>query len=89
MAVQKLQAVVIGEKVYIGGGLIDKEFIENALQVFQYDPTVDEWNHLPLHHVVDFAMAQFMGHLITVGGVIPYCNSFTGKVYHFRGGSRD
>ena len=80
---EKLQAVVIGEKVYMGGGLTTHEFIENALQVFQYDPSRNEWNHLPFHHVIFFAMAQFMGNLITVGGMELY-TTITGKVYRFK-----
>ena len=84
------QAVVIGEKVYVGGGLThdddeeeeegkdeddgdDEEEGDNshlAKQVFQYDPSQDEWSHLPPHRVIWFAMVQFMGHLITVGGGI-------------------
>ena len=81
---QKLQAVVIGEKVYMGGGLTDYEFTENALQVFQYDQSGDEWSRLPPHHVIYFALAQFKGNLITVGGMIPYSGSITGKVYYFK-----
>ena len=34
-------------------------------------------------------MAQFMGNLITVGGVIPYSTSFTGKVYYFKEQSQE
>ena len=60
----QLQGIVIGEKVYMGGGFADSK---NAVQVFQYDPSGDEWSHLPPHHVEGFAMAQFEGSLITVG----------------------
>ena len=35
-----------------------------------------------------FAMAQFMGHLITVGGGIPDGGGVTGKVYRFKGQSQ-
>ena len=76
------QAVVIGEKVYIGGGVTDNEFIENALQVFQYDPSGDEWSRLPPSQTVYFAMAQFKGNLITVGGMME--SGITGKVYRFK-----
>ena len=78
----------MGEKVYIGG-VTEREFIENILQVFQYDPSRDEWSRLPPHYVETFAMAQFKGNLITVGGVIPYSNSFTGEVYHFKEQSQE
>ena len=74
-------AVVIGEKVYIGG--VDTKNVEDDYQVFQYDSSKDEWNHLPLHHVFFFAMIQFKGNLITVGGWIPD-GGFTGKVHYFK-----
>ena len=63
------EVVVMGEKVYIGGGT------QNYSQVFQYNPSRDEWSCLPPCQVVGFGMAQFKGNLITVGGV-PF--SFTG-----------
>ena len=76
------QVVVMGEKVYIGGG--DTERGEDCKQVFQYDPSRNEWSRLPLHQVFYFAMVQFKGNLITVGGVLTYSNSITGKVYYFK-----
>ena len=78
VAMQKPQTVVMGEKVYVGGG--STECAEDRKQVFQYNLARDEWSRLPLHHVVWFAMTQFEGNLITVGGVIPYT---TGEVYYF------
>ena len=75
------QAVVMGEKVYVGGG--GSENVEDHNQVFQYDPSRDQWSRLPPHHVIFFAMAQFMGHLITVGGMTLPGGGVTGKVYHF------
>ena len=74
------QVVVMGDKVYIGGG--HTESIENRKQVFQYDPSRNGWSHLPPHHLVVFAMVQFKGNLITVGGGIPD-GGITGKVYRF------
>ena len=77
------QVVVMGEKVYTGGGATDNDEDE----VFQYDPSRDEWSRLPPHQVIFFAMVQFKGNLITVGGVIQTdhgsCN-YTGKVYRFK-----
>ena len=60
------QAVVMGEKIYLGGAT---ENDGDNHRVFQYDPSRDEWSRLPPCQVAAFAMAQFMGHLITVGGV--------------------
>ena len=75
------QAVMIWEKVYIGGGFTDSA--EDRKQVFQYDPSRDGWSHLPPHKVGWFAMAQFKGHLITLGG-IPLGAGVTDKMYRFR-----
>ena len=76
------QAVVMGEKVYIGGGGTERG--EDYKQVFQYDPSRNKWSRLPPHQVVYFVMVQFMGNLITVGGLLLYSKSITGKVYHFK-----
>ena len=77
------QAVMIGEKVYMGGGAMYTDNIEDNQQVFWYDPFTDEWNQLPPCLLVAFAMAQFMGSLITVGGSVPSVGA-VGKVYRFK-----
>jgi len=79
------QAVVIGEKVYIGGGITEKQ--DDEFHVFQYTSTRDEWSRLPPHTVCYFAMAQFTGKLITVGGMIH--SGATGKVYRFKEESQE
>ena len=56
----RLQAVVMGEKVYIGGGFTDSG-VQDEYRVFQYDPSRNGWRRLPPHRVVGFAMAQFEG----------------------------
>ena len=73
-----VQGVVMAEKVYMTVGITEND--EDYHRVFQYDPSGDEWSRLPLLKAIFFAMAQFEGSLITVGGWIPY-NSVTGKVY--------
>ena len=78
----KPQAVVMGEKIYVGGGTT--ESAGDRSQVFQYDLSHDQWSRLPPHQVRFFPMAQFMGHLITVGGKIPCGGDATGKVYRFK-----
>jgi len=78
-------AVVIGKMVYVGGGASRK--IEDRSLVFQYDPSSDEWSRLPPHHATLFAMAEFAGNLITVGGVLPGVGP-TGKVYRFKEASQ-
>ena len=74
------QAVVMREKVYVRGG--HPKSTKDRNQVFQYDPSQDEWSRLPPCQVMFFAMAQFMGNLITVGGRIAGGGA-TGKLYHF------
>ena len=81
------QAVVMGEKVYVGGGAPDK--YEGTFRVFQYNTTRDEWSRLPPHHVCFFAMTQFTGKLITVGGTTGSSSGVTGKVYRFREESQE
>jgi len=79
------QAVVMGEKVYVGGG-VTEEPVDN-FYVFQYTTTRDEWSCLPPHTVCFFAMDQFTGKLITVGGTIG--SGSTGKVYRFKEESQE
>ena len=73
----------MGEKIYVGGGVTEKEE-----EVFQYNTSQDEWSCLPPHHGVYFAMAQFARSLITVGGVISG-SGVTGKVYRFKEESQE
>jgi len=80
------QAVVVGEKVYVGGGLTEK--IGDRFHVFQYTTARDEWNRLPPHTVYIFAMAQYTAKIITVGGMIPGSGP-TGKVYCFKEESQE
>ena len=61
-----LQVVAIGEKVYTGGGA--KETKEDSTAVLMYDLAKDEWGRLPNHCVVLFALGEFQGNLISVGG---------------------
>ena len=82
------QAVVMGEKVYVGGG--ETEENHEYYAVFQYDLPRDEWSRLPPHHVCYFAMAQFRGHLITVGGEGAGGGvNITSKVYRFKEESQE
>ena len=57
--------------------------VEDNQQVFWYNPFTDEWNQLPPCLLVAFAMAQFRGSLITVGGSVPSVGA-VGKVYRFK-----
>ena len=77
----KAHAVMMGEKVYMGGGTTRK--VEYCNWVFQYDTSKDEWSCLPPCQTIYFAVAQFERNLITVGGLIPGVG-VTGKLYHFK-----
>ena len=76
----------MGEVVYVAGGLTEE--LEDSDHVFQYNTSQDEWSCLPPHPVSTFAMAQFTGSLITVGGAILGSDS-TGKVYRFKEESQE
>ena len=82
------QAVVMGEKVYVGGGNAWDD--TEGYNVFQYNTSRQEWSRLPPHSVIAFTLAQFMGSLITVGGEGEYgCVDITGKVYRFKEESQE
>ena len=77
-----MQVVAIGEKVYTGGGNTDPG--KDKLAVLMYDLVKDEWGRLPNHCVGLFALCQFQGNLISVGGVPK-----TNKVYHYNEESQE
>jgi len=82
MGMSHAQAVVMGEKVYVGGGFT--EWYCEKYNIFQYSTFRDEWSCLPPHHLIYFAMGQFGGHLITAGGEkLKGGIDITGKVYRF------
>ena len=76
----KVQAVLMEDKVYIGAGITHNAVCCNIL--FQYDPSLNQWSHFPSCDPAAFAMAQFMGNLITVGGQM-IDETITGRVYRF------
>ena len=72
----------MGEKVYVGGGITKTQ---DRCRVFRYSTSGDEWSCLPPHPMIMFAMAQFRGHLITVGGERAKGGiDITSKVYRFK-----
>ena len=80
------QVVVVGEKVYVGGGnAVNKD--HNCL-VFQYNPASDEWTTLPPCPVAYFGLGQLSGELLTVGGVALNGDGITKKVYHYKSESQ-
>ena len=63
----RAQAIVVGEKVYMGGGFTPDR--GDAHKVIQYNRRGDTWSTLPRCPVGGFGMAHFKGRIITVGGV--------------------
>ena len=73
------QAVLVREKVYVGGGICGGA---DKYLVFQYNPFRDEWSRLSPHSLRCFAMAHFKENLVTVGGKTNF--DIVGKVYRFK-----
>ena len=83
MEIESAQAVVMGEKVYVGGGATKKD--EDRHHIFQYHTSRDEWSRLPPHPLIYFGTAQFAGNLITVGGEgAERGHNIAAEVYHFK-----
>ena len=82
---QGAQIVVMGEKVYMGGGY--EATLGDGDRVFLYDKTDDKWSDIP-HTVKQFGLAIYKGRLITVGGVELESTSLTGEVFTLRADSR-
>ena len=73
----RAQAVVIGESVYVGGG------VGTGCKIFQYSWRRGVWNTLPECSVRWFGLTQFMGRLTTVGGQDQAGSRLTARVYEF------
>ena len=76
--------VVVGEKVYVGGGSTDSD--DDDYLVFQYNPASDEWTSLPPCPVCGFGLGQLSGELLTVGGAAR--DGVTRKVYRYKAESQ-
>ena len=75
----RMQAVVMGDNVYTGGG--GSELHKDKEAVLVYIVVKDEWGRLSNHCWRGFALCQFQGKLITVGGVSGGC--ITNKMYRY------
>lgn len=73
-----LQSIVIGGKVYVGGGTTYNR--GDLYQLFSYKPIADEWSALPLCPVAWFALCEFQERLVTVGG-FKRGHDITGELY--------
>ena len=78
------QVVVVGEKIYVGGGAADSH--DDYYLVFRYNPDRDRWSTLPYSPVHDFGLGQFLGELCMVGGIIH--GVISAKVYCYKPKSR-
>ncbi len=85
MKMANSQSVLIGTTAYVGGGNADR--LDEQFIVCQYDPRRDGWDSLPPCAVRWFALGQFQGHLITVGGDTRQ-GVTTAKLYHYKEESR-
>ena len=71
MPVKKLemQAVAIGDEVYVGGGgNANTSDTTDLNAILKYNHIKDEWTRLPDHCVALFGLCQFQGELLSVGG---------------------
>ncbi len=81
------QSVRVGGKVYVGAGFTTSG--DDAYLVFQYDPERDGWAALPPCPVRLFALVQFQGHIITVGGVLRKGGDTTNKLHRYKEESQE
>ncbi len=76
--------VLVNGKVYVGGGYTDHDPADPAnYLVCRYDPEKNGWVVLSCSSVRQFALAEFRGHVITVGG-FSLENVSTGKVHRYK-----
>ncbi len=83
----KPQAVAIGDKVYIGGGDTEGMEEQSRYVIFEFHSRQNRWNILPLCPVYFFALAQFQGRLITVGGA-KHPEGIIGKLHRYEEDTR-
>ena len=80
MAMSDVQCAVIEDKVYVGGGIGENES-DHAAQslVFEYSPAEKKWRLLSQNHVRFFGLTNFLGMVVSVGGLLA-TNAITGDV---------
>ena len=62
------QSVVIGKKVYVGGGHTGDDEADSL--VFEYNHSEDKWTILPPAPVTLFGVGQLLGELVIAGGKV-------------------
>ena len=62
------QSVVIGDKVYVGGGNTGDDEADSL--VFEYTSSEDKWTTLPPAPIMLFGVGQLLGEVVIVGGKV-------------------
>ena len=73
-----LQAILIGDTVYAGGGSANGKLLPD---VVKYSTTRNKWSKLAPAPVVGFGLGHLGGGVVLVGGMTVTENSFTGKIH--------
>ena len=81
-----IQAVVIGDNIYVGGGLTLPE--ENSGIVMVYSLATGSWRTLPSSETMWFGMAVVNNQLVLVGGNNMSLNEVTGVLAMWNESSR-
>ena len=77
-----VQSVVIGDTVYVGGGLADND--RDRCTVMKLEQ--DQWTKLPEYTRCWFAMTSLANRLVLVGGINPRNNKLTNQLAVFESG---
>ena len=84
-----IQAIVIGDNVYVGGGYSQSISVENDCIVMVYSLASGSWSTLPPHNAWWFGMAAVNNRLVLVGGSTSFLfNEVTGILAMWNEGSR-
>ena len=75
------RTVVIGDKLYCGGG--ETNDYDDVYRVFCYNSSKDAWSSLPACPVWWFGLGRVRGKLVTVGGKTKFDHQVTNEVYEF------
>ena len=81
-----VQAVMIGDNVYVGGGFM--ETVKDACSVLVYALRTGSWTTLPQYENQEFGMAALNNQLVLVGGWIKLENKTTNVLGVWDEGSR-
>ena len=82
VAVSNPQCAVIEDRVYVSGGTLGDEKTDplTLSQVFEYSLVHKRWASLMPNPARHFALTDFLGRLISVGGVLSLSGDITGNV---------